>query len=78
MSSAILPSITINFVVPFVLTPVTWLRKQQVFAMSDLPGSIIKVSPRDEPALLPAVDHVYYNQSVYNSGIMHFTSPTYM
>ena len=42
-----LPSITIKFFVPLVLTPVTLLTKQQVLAISDLPGSMIRVRSRE-------------------------------
>lgn len=42
-----LPSITTKFLVPLVLTPVTRLTKQQVFAISDLPGSMMRLRFRE-------------------------------
>jgi len=47
MSSAILPSITMKFLDPLVLTPVTRLTRQHVLAMSDLPGSMMRLRPRE-------------------------------
>ena len=47
MSSAMLPSTTIKFFVPLDLTPVTLLTKQQVLAIKDLPGSMIRVRSRE-------------------------------
>jgi len=36
-----------KFLDPLVLTPVTRLTKQHVFAMSDLPGSMMRLRPRE-------------------------------
>jgi len=36
-----------KFLEPLVLTPVTRLTKQQVFAISDLPGSMMSLRPRE-------------------------------
>lgn len=36
-----------KFLDPLVLTPVTRLTKQHVFAMSDLPGSMMSLRPRE-------------------------------
>jgi hypothetical protein len=47
ISSAMLPSTTMKFFVPLDLTPVTLLTKQQVFAIKDLPGSMIRVRSRE-------------------------------
>jgi hypothetical protein len=47
MSSAMLPSTTIKFFVPLDFTPVTLLTKQQVLAIRDLPGSMMRVRSRE-------------------------------
>jgi len=36
-----------KFLDPLVLTPVTRLTKQHVLAMSDLPGSMMRLRPRE-------------------------------
>ena len=47
MSSAMLPSTTMKFFVPLDFTPVTLLTKQQVLAIRDLPGSMMRVRSRE-------------------------------
>ena len=42
-----LPSITTKFFVPLVFTPMTRLTRQQVLAISDLPGSMIRLRSRE-------------------------------
>ena len=56
-----LPSITMKFLDPFVLTPVTRLTKQQVFAMSDLPGSMMRLRSRERTRSRTYSNHEYTN-----------------
>jgi hypothetical protein len=69
MSSAILPSITIKFLEPLVLTPVTRLTKQHVFAISDLPGSMMSLRPRERTSSRTYSNHENKKYSITGDSV---------